>query len=110
MLHIAYDSDDLPWVRLVHIIRFVAQQQLLADRIFIGKIPVRKSFIDDHTPGRGFRVAIVEIAAAAQWNFQCMEHTGSHFIVPGEGPFIWRRRLMPEDRKSETLRANGGRR
>src|SRR6185437_9017901 len=93
------DADDLPGANFVHWIRVVAQQDLLADGIFVGEELVDEFFIDDDDPGSGFGVVVIEIAAFAERNFQRGEGVGADFAVAGLRAIFWGGHWMTKKRE-----------
>src|SRR6267142_1040840 len=69
MLDVADDANDLARPRFIDGVRVVAQEDLLADGIFVGEEFVGERLIDGYDKGRGFRVVLNEVTPFAPGNF-----------------------------------------
>src|SRR5258708_37348975 len=60
MLDVADDANDLARPRFIDGVRVVAQEDLLADGIFVGEESVGERLIDSYNPRRGLGIALIE--------------------------------------------------
>src|SRR3984885_16374545 len=97
MFYVSYYADDLPWARLIHGVRIVAQQDLLSDGVLVRKVFANERLVDDDHPGSVLGVVLIEIASFHQQNFHRAEDSGTYFAVSGTRAVNGRRRRMRED-------------
>src|SRR5277367_3742950 len=108
MLDVGYNAHDLTWTLFVHAIRFVAQKQLLADRIFLREIAVCHALVNNYRPGRALRVALVQVTSFLERNPHGAKEAGAHFVKSQVGPVLQRQSRLPNNRKTYGYRSEGG--
>ena len=62
------DADDLTGAFLINWIGIIPQEYLLPDRVFVGKIAMRESLVDDYDPRSRQRVMFIQDATFFERN------------------------------------------
>src|SRR3984893_11688370 len=105
VLYVTDDADDLPRPQLIDRIRIIAEENLLADGIFIGEEFACQRLIHHDDPRAALGVMFIQIATLPQWNLQSLEHVRAYLAIAGLRAIFGRRSRVAEDRKRVKLRA-----
>src|SRR5580693_8550131 len=77
-----------------------AQQQLLADRIFIRETAANERLVDHDGPRHTLRVILIQITSLNERNPHGAEKAGTHYGPYRMRPLVRRRLRMTRDRKT----------